>query len=554
VSTRLPVKVKASIALALFSVTIIILLVAHVFGSLDTTIDRSMTKSGQTIAGLAALNMKNVVQSTDSNALETAAYELISTYHLAYLKAIDINGDTIIEKGDANALSKPFSANNDVSDTTDGIYHVSAPIEAEGTLLGYVQLGIDVTALNNDIGRSKYLTLILALVALILFALSAFFIGAFLRHLRRQLKYGALKIEAAVRGDSFHQASLPPTNAKHRISEVSLVINQLVEVVKKEVSQIHSREKEQHEQYAQLEEKAANKAAGLYQIRFQLQAANKELKEAQTQLLQAEKMAALGQLAAGVAHEINNPIGFVSSNIDTLREYVATYQMLYTHIDLLLKQDAEEERNKVLGEIKDMLGHLDMNFINTDISELLTDSNEGLHRVDEIIKGLKQFSRIDSDEEQLYNLNDCIRTTLAMVNNQLKYICTVETQLGQIPQISMNVGKISQVVTNLLINAGQAIESSGEMGTITITTKVVQDNIELSIADTGCGIEPAHLDKLFNPFFTTKPEGQGTGLGLSISFGIAQEHGGTLNVTSTEGEGSCFILTLPLKRDNNDEA
>ena len=133
-----------------------------------------------------------------------------------------------------------------------------------------------------------------------------------------------------------------------------------------------------------------------------------------------------------------------------------------------------------------------------------------------------------------------------MVNNQLKYICTVETHLGKVPNVAMNVGKISQVVTNLLINAGQAIESTGKNGKVTITTCTLGKFVELRVEDTGCGIPPSHLDKLFNPFFTTKPEGQGTGLGLSISFGIAQEHGGTLSATSKEGEGSIFTLALPL--------
>jgi signal transduction histidine kinase len=147
---------------------------------------------------------------------------------------------------------------------------------------------------------------------------------------------------------------------------------------------------------------------------------------------------------------------------------------------------------------------------------------------------------------QQHNINDCVRTTLAMVNNQLKYICTVETHLGKVPDVAMNVGKVSQVVTNLLINAGQAIESTGKNGKITITTCTAGKFVELRVEDTGCGIPSSHLDKLFNPFFTTKPEGQGTGLGLSISFGIAQEHGGTLSATSKEGEGSIFTLALPL--------
>ena len=290
------------------------------------------------------------------------------------------------------------------------------------------------------------------------------------------------------------------------------------------------------------------------QKNFQLEEANKDLKEAQVQLLQAEKMASVGQLAAGVAHEINNPIGFVNSNMHTLSEYVATYQMIFQQLNDVLLKDTDTHQDEAIKQLRNIIQQQDMEFINSDISELITDSKDGLIRVAEIVKGLKLFSRVDSDEMQSYNLNDCVRTTLAMVNNQLKYICSVETHLGSIPHIMMNMGKISQVVTNLLINAGQAIESTGAQGTITITTRELDGYIELSVQDTGCGIEPSHLDKLFNPFFTTKPEGQGTGLGLSISFGIAQEHGGTLHASSKDGEGSCFTLCLPIHNPLDDNA
>ena len=285
----------------------------------------------------------------------------------------------------------------------------------------------------------------------------------------------------------------------------------------------------------------------MHQKNFQLEEANKDLKETQVQLLQAEKMASVGQLAAGVAHEINNPVGFVSSNISTLSEYVATYQMVFSQINVVIAAENEQARLKALTELKSMLANQDMAFINEDIAELLTDSREGLQRVAEIVKGLKIFSRVDSDHMQQHNINDCVRTTLAMVNNQLKYICTVETHLGRVPDIPMNVGKVSQVVTNLLINAGQAIEATGKNGKVIITTCTLNGFVELRVEDSGCGIPPSHLDKLFNPFFTTKPEGQGTGLGLSISFGIAQEHGGTLSASSVEGEGSTFTLALPVE-------
>ena len=295
-----------------------------------------------------------------------------------------------------------------------------------------------------------------------------------------------------------------------------------------------------------LEQKVQDRTTLLQQKNALLQSTNKDLKEAQVQLLQAEKMASVGQLAAGVAHEINNPVGFVGSNLSTLSDYISTYQLLFAEMQSVINTTDDRERLQKLEQLKQRFEQHDIDFINEDVIPLIRESSEGLERVSEIVKGLKLFSRIDSDEKQWFDINDCVRTTLSMVNNKLKYISDVKVELSAIPRVFINVGKISQVITNLLINAGQAIEATEKHGHIRIATTADNKQVSVHIEDTGGGIKPEHIDKLFNPFFTTKPEGQGTGLGLSISFGIAEEHGGTLSVRSDEGKGSCFTLTLPL--------
>ncbi|MFS1702572.1 sensor histidine kinase, partial [Alteromonas sp. AMM-1] len=204
-----------------------------------------------------------------------------------------------------------------------------------------------------------------------------------------------------------------------------------------------------------------------------------------------------------------------------------------------------DEQKALINEIHQFYEQHDFDFISEDITPLIEESVEGLTRVSEIVKGLKVFSRIDSDEKQWFDLNHCLNTTLTMVNNKLKYICKVEKQFADLPRVFINVGKLTQVFTNLLINAGQAIESTGRQGIITVQTRLHKDQVSIEITDTGCGISEENQEKLFNPFFTTKPEGQGTGLGLSITYGIIQEHGGTISVTSKEGEGSKFVITLP---------
>ncbi|MDO6475888.1 ATP-binding protein [Alteromonas sp. 1_MG-2023] len=270
----------------------------------------------------------------------------------------------------------------------------------------------------------------------------------------------------------------------------------------------------------------------------------KDLRDAQRQLLQAEKMASVGQLAAGVAHEINNPVGFVSSNLSTLADYVHAYQEVMTQV-LKLASPENTEQDTIKSKLASAIEEHDIEFISEDILALVDESAEGLERVSEIVRGLRLFSRIDSDDRQWFDINQCMRTTLSMVNNKLKYICQQELRLEDIPKVYINVGKITQIFTNLLINAGQAIESTGKQGQIIVKSWHEGDYVHISVTDSGSGIKQEHLDKLFHPFFTTKPEGQGTGLGLSISFGIAEEHGGELKVASKEGVGSTFTLSLP---------
>lgn len=280
----------------------------------------------------------------------------------------------------------------------------------------------------------------------------------------------------------------------------------------------------------------------------QLEDANRKLKESQAQLVQAEKMASLGQLAAGVAHEINNPVGFVTSNLNTLHDYIETYHRLidlYAELASSLPEPVLPDQRRLLQAIRDLDAEEDLTYIRHDIDMLVAESITGLHRVKEIVQGLKSFARIDEAEMQRADINENIEATLRVIWNELKYHCTVETHLNPLPPIPCYPGKLNQVFMNLLLNAAQAIP---DHGVITIETKASDEEIIIRIADTGVGIPPENIPKLFTPFFTTKPVGKGTGLGLSISYGIIQQHHGCIEVESTVGEGTAFTIYLPLSR------
>ena len=266
------------------------------------------------------------------------------------------------------------------------------------------------------------------------------------------------------------------------------------------------------------------------------------LDEAQKQLVQSEKMASLGQLAAGVAHEINNPIGFILSNYETLADYVESLDELLSYYPTLIEQPNNASLQMKLNKLWQ---DNDVDFIREDINELLTASQGGLTRIKDIVSGLKSFSHADTKEYVEINLNQCIEESIQLVWNELKYHCEIEKTFASMAMIKGNSGQLQQVFVNLLVNASQAMPA-GEKGIITISTTTTSDYVNLVVKDNGSGIEKADLDKLFTPFFTTKPVGVGTGLGLSISFGILQDHGATIEVNSEVGVGTEFHIRFPV--------
>ena len=271
---------------------------------------------------------------------------------------------------------------------------------------------------------------------------------------------------------------------------------------------------------------------------------NEKLSRAQEQLLQSEKLASIGQLAAGVAHEINNPISFVFSNFGTLQTYLA---------DLMRVLVAYEQAERFIADaaaaadIAALRREVDLGFLMDDVPVLMVESREGIERVRKIVQDLKDFSRVDAHQDwQWVNLHNGIDSTLNIVNNEVKYKADVVKEYGDIPEVECLPSQINQVIMNIVVNGAQAI--SGERGRITIRTGCSGEHVWIEIADTGTGIPKAILSRIFDPFFTTKAIGAGTGLGLSLSYGIIQKHGGRIDVCSEPGAGTCFRIALPIRR------
>ncbi len=277
----------------------------------------------------------------------------------------------------------------------------------------------------------------------------------------------------------------------------------------------------------------------------ELTKAYSELKSAQSQILQQEKMASIGQLAAGVAHEINNPTGFVMSNLNTLLKYSERIKEFISYQSEVLNGfDKGDANNKeLLDRLSEKKKAFKIDFIIEDLVSLVKESLAGAERIKRIVQDLKSFSRVDEAEYKMANINEGIESTINVLWNELKYKAVIKKDYGDIPLTKCNLGQLNQVFMNLLMNAIQAIEKHGE---ISLKTWNDDNKIYISISDTGIGISEDKIDRIFEPFFTTKPVGQGTGLGLSIVYDIVRKHNGEIKVKSQIGEGTTFYITIPI--------
>lgn len=312
------------------------------------------------------------------------------------------------------------------------------------------------------------------------------------------------------------------------------------------------------ESYAQLKNKNAllEKSEEKYRLlaenlEIEVEKKTKQIQQVQAQFIQQEKMVSIGQLAAGVAHEINNPMGFISCNLNTLLEYTEDIRLLIEQFqgfcsELKSNIPAEDDRTetfKQLEQIDAFIDEKDIDFVIRDIPVMISESREGADRIKKIVIDLKDFAHPGEQDPEYIDLNRCLDSTLNIVWNEIKYKAKVVKDYGALPRLRCYPQKIGQIFMNLLMNAAQAIENKGE---INISTKVVGEKIVIATSDTGSGIAEENLSKIFDPFFTTKPAGTGTGLGLNVVYNVVNQHNGRIEVQSKVGRGTTFIIELPI--------
>jgi len=355
----------------------------------------------------------------------------------------------------------------------------------------------------------------------------------------RTLRGGDLSHRIRPRGSA---ASPGTGSARDELDELADEFNRMAQAIMETQASLGQKVQQRTRQLAEENKKAL-------QAREQLEEALTKLRETQVNLIQTEKLASLGLLVAGVAHEINNPLSFIVNNLSVIqRDYRMVMDLLLRY--RRLRREGRFDRHE-LERIAEAEDELDIDYLHASIDRIFSSTLNGLNRVKTIVHDLKDFSKLEEQEAETLNVEEALDTTLELIGYHLVSggIDVVRNYCGA-PVVRCSPGRLNQVLLNLIMNAVQAMPRGG---TITLSTAVRDDKVVVEVADTGCGIAPEHLPKIFDPFFTTKKQGEGTGLGLSVSYGIVREHNGTIEVSSKPGEGSTFTICLPLDGSESTE-
>ncbi len=537
------IRLKTILGVALIEGSLLIVLLVTMMNFMRDSNYEALVKRAQTTATLFATTTKDAVLSYDLASLETFTDEMLKNPDLVYARVLSADGDVFAESGDISHLKEPFIADTDVSLVDDDVFDVIVNIEEGGEVYGQVEIGIHIASINQAINQVYTWGMTLASVEMFLVALFSFLLGGYLTG-----QLNVLQRAAKVIGSGKYNISIP-VKGKDEIAVVGEAFNTMAQNLTKTSQQRDSFEAEILELNRSLEARVQKRTAELQKKHALLVKAFKSLKETQAKLVQSEKMAGLGTMAAGVAHEINNPVGFVKSNLGSLQAYSKNLTDYVQRLDELLAEHSDME--SLQTALQAAREEFDIEYTAEDIDPLIVESMDGVNRVEAIVSGLRSFAREDDEQLAPADINGALQSTLKVAANQLKYKCTVHEDYAELPQLTCNIGRLNQVFMNLMVNAGQAIDENGE---IFIGTRFINNEVIVSIRDTGCGMTPDVQKQLFNPFFTTKDVGSGTGLGLSISHGIIEEHGGRIQVQSVVGKGSRFIVRLPIQPEAVDRS
>jgi len=527
-------RLKIILGVALIQAVLLTILIISSLDYLRRSNEDGLSERAHTAARLFATTTKNAVLASDLASLESAVQEVLSNPGIEYARVRCSKGIVLAEGGKPDFLRREFHADVGFGDADDGTFDAFEEIAVAGQSYGRVEIGLATATLHQLLAAAQRQAALIAVIEMGLVALFSFALGSYLTrglsHLRRASRHiaaGEFGFRLDVRGND-------------ELAETARAFNDMSARLEEAATRRDRAEAEVTQYRDHLEQLVTQRTEEVTRANEGLRHANRDLADAHSQLLESERMAAIGQLAAGVAHEINNPVGFVNANIGSLDGYMHKLLDLVEACETHASALSPEEQERMAG----LRSAVDLEFLKTDVPALVEESKNGLARVKKIVSDLRDFASSGTQEWQLADLHRGLDSTLNLIHGRLANAELVKAY-GSLPEVECLPSEINQVFMNLLLNAATAI---GGRGTITIGTGRDDGSVWVEIKDTGCGIAANSLNRIFDPFFTTKPVGQGVGLGLSLAYGIVQRHHGRFDVASTLGQGSAFRVWLPLRQ------
>ncbi|WP_104403091.1 HAMP domain-containing sensor histidine kinase [Vibrio penaeicida] len=531
-------RLKTILGIALIEAVLLAMLITLTLDFLKTTNYEGLTKRGETTARLFASSVKDAVLSWDLASLESFTQELMSNPDIVYVEVIGENGSPLAKLGHDNLQGKS-SPELTAEHVTDGVFDVAYPIQESEIKYGSVRIGLDMTYLNKQIDEAKKWSFFIVLGEMALVALFSYVLGAFLTKRLTLLEKAAEKLAKGRRDIQVDDSG------SDEISHLAKAFNSMVTKLTNSENASQNYQQQLETLNSSLEDTVRERTVELKQNNEDLIDTNNKLKKTQGKLIQSEKMASIGTMAAGFAHEINNPIGSVDSNLQTIREYLDCYRNLVALQSNALSEIDEIKREKSIVSLKEWIDYQDMDFIEQDIGEALKDAITNTHRVRDIVLGLKSYSMYQKDSPQTEsNLEEVLKQCCEQVKFEYPSSIKIDLKTPIRSVVLCNQTELKQAINAVLKNALQSMQGDS-LEHVLVETQLVDQSVKIMVRDSGVGIAPKQLTQIFDPFFSSRNIGEGTGLGLTLAHNIVEQHKGSIEVESQLQRGTTITITLP---------
>lgn len=534
-------RLKTILGVALIEAALLALLLTLTLNYLRNTNFDGLDQRAFSTSNLFASTVKNAVLSYDLATVESFTQELLNNQDIVYVTVLGDRGQMLSGAGNLPEAYTASLLEDSSSNVVDGIFDVSSPISESGIAFGSVWIGFDMTTLNTAIQSAKKWSLFIVLGEMALVALFSYMLGAYLTMRLSELKRAADAIAAGERDIEVN------TNGNDELATVSRAFNNMLIQIKESEDRAQRYQDELQHANAVLESRVMKRTQALTDANHQLTEANEQLKNTQDKLVESEKLASIGTIAAGVSHEINNPLGAIRSNIQLCQSYLTTYQDWIERSEALRKETCHDEMLRFNQWKQEQF----VDCLQEDFRDSLQDALKSVDRVRNIVAALQHCAlkiHQEKGEREPVELKRLLSQCLATLNPPNHLVIELTPSLGALDMLYVNSEDFQHLFTELLKNAIQACQRkpNPSEGCIRVSAQTDQQQLIIDIIDNGIGIEESHLKRLYDPFFTSSPVGDGMGLGLTFAYHIVRNYEGTTRIQNRETGGIEITLTFPL--------